>query len=152
VAQREERNADDDDANGLDDPFVAWFAGLDGGGGARGNGLGLAGASGSGRSGTNGRARAQADGEIAQPAAPDPHGAWDCDFPLGRAAHARVAIVVTVRPDGTPESVEIVSDPGHGFAPAARECAMRQRFLPARDRDGNPVLGKTRPFTVRYVP
>jgi protein TonB len=78
---------------------------------------------------------------------------WDCEFPLGTTHyHEKVGMIVTVRPDGTPDSVEIVSDPGHGFAPAARDCAMRQRFVPARDGDGNPVPGKTRPFNVRYVP
>jgi protein TonB len=100
-----------------------------------------------------GLARWSSDDEVVQPAAPNPHGAWDCDFPWANGlAHAKVGLVVNVRPDGTPESVEIVSDPGHGFGPAAHDCAMRQRFLPARDRNGNPVVGKTRPFTVRYIP
>ena len=60
-------------------------------------------------------------------------------------------MIVTVRPDGTAASAEIVSDPGDGFAQVARECAMRARFVPARDERGLPVLGKTGPFNVRFL-
>jgi protein TonB len=60
-------------------------------------------------------------------------------------------MIVTVRPDGTPESVEVVSDPGGGFGAAASACAMRQRFVAAKDEDGNPVRGTTPEFSVRYV-
>lgn len=61
-----------------------------------------------------------------------------------------VTIMVTVRPDGTPQSVKVVNDPGRGFGRAARQCAMSKKFLPALARDGSPVLSATPPFTVRF--
>jgi hypothetical protein len=77
--------------------------------------------------------------------------AWDCEYPSWAKVGALVQMVVTVRPDGTAAAVEITSDPGHGFAGVARECAMRQRFLPARDEHGRPIFGKTGPFNVRFI-
>lgn len=61
-----------------------------------------------------------------------------------------VTIMVTVRPDGTPQSVKVVNDPGRGFGRAARQCAMSKKFLPALSRDGVPQLAATPPFTVRF--
>ena len=60
-------------------------------------------------------------------------------------------MMATVRPDGMAESVQILSDPGHGFAQVALGCAMRQPFLPALDERGMPIRGNTRPFIVRFV-
>lgn len=77
--------------------------------------------------------------------------AWDCEYPSWAKVGALVQMVVTVRPDGTAAAAEITSDPGHGFAGVARECAMRQRFLPARDEHGRPIFGKTGPFNVRFI-
>jgi protein TonB len=79
---------------------------------------------------------------------------WDCKalFPTGAsAASATVIIVARVRPDGVPEAVSVVSDPGQGFGPAARTCAMRQRYQSAEDRDGHAVAGSTAPFRVRFT-
>jgi len=75
---------------------------------------------------------------------------WDCTFPA-RNPGGVVRIVVTVRPDGAAASTEVISDPGHGLASIARECAARQRFVPARDARGLPVAGKTEPFNVRFI-
>jgi len=61
-----------------------------------------------------------------------------------------VTIMVTVRPDGTPQSVKVVNDPGRGFGRAARQCALSKKFLPALDRSGAPILSTTPPFTVRF--
>ena len=61
-----------------------------------------------------------------------------------------VMIQVKVRPDGTPESVAILQDPGHGFGREARRCAMRKKFSPGLDPDGNAISGMTRPFKVRF--
>lgn len=61
-----------------------------------------------------------------------------------------VTIMVTVRPDGTPQSVKVVNDPGRGFGRAARQCALSKKFLPALSREGEPVLSATPPFTVRF--
>lgn len=79
---------------------------------------------------------------------------WGCSalFPANASRdEAWVSVVVTVRPDGTPESVAIASDPGEGFGAAARACALRQRFEPARDPEGAPVPGRTAPVRVHFT-
>jgi protein TonB len=80
---------------------------------------------------------------------------WDCPFPpeadVDQIDFQRVPIVVTVRADGSPESVRVVNDPGHGFGRAARQCAMRQRYVPAKDRQGNPISGTMPPFSVKFT-
>ena len=53
--------------------------------------------------------------------------------------------------DGRADSAKVVSDPGYGFGQAARQCALETRFIPARDRDGKPVAGETRPFNFRFT-
>jgi protein TonB len=79
---------------------------------------------------------------------------WDCDFP-GEADRdeirdAVVEMTVTVRPNGTVESVQIVDDPGHGFARMATACALRHSFAPALDSIGRKIWGTTRPFHVGF--
>ena len=79
---------------------------------------------------------------------------WDCDFPgeadRDRVNHAMVEMTVTVRPDGTAHSVDIVDDPGHGFARMASACALKHKFAPARDREGKAIWGTTRTFHVGF--
>ena len=74
---------------------------------------------------------------------------WRCPFPpeadTAQVDEAVVSIEVAVKADGTPASVRILSDPGNGFGRMAYQCAMRQRFTPALDLDGNPVPGVVRP-------
>ncbi len=92
--------------------------------------------------------------ELSRPALPA-SGDWNCShlFPSDPEAgnHAVVLIVVTVRPDGTPRSIGVVRDPGHGFGAAARSCALSQRYTPALDRDGQPTTASTPPITVRFT-
>jgi protein TonB len=79
---------------------------------------------------------------------------WRCSdlFPASVDVDVeKVLIAVQVRADGKPTSVEVVRDPGRGFGPAARTCAMRQRYAPALDHDGTAVAGATRPFSVRFT-
>ena len=56
---------------------------------------------------------------------------WDCGFPWeadrDRIDHAMAQIAVTVKADGTAETVDVVYDPGHGFGRVAKACALRQR-------------------------
>ena len=59
-------------------------------------------------------------------------------------------IQVKVKPDGSPENVTVVQDPGHGFGREARKCAMRKKYSQGLDPDGNPVGGTTKPFRVRF--
>jgi hypothetical protein len=86
-------------------------------------------------------------------AAVGPDRDWYCEFPPGSTMRkARVRVVVTVRLDGTPESVEIISDAGQSrLAMAASKCAMKRSYLPAHDAEGRPVSGKTPPFVVLYA-
>lgn len=79
----------------------------------------------------------------------------DCPFPAEADAEqvdqAYVTLQVKVRSDGSPDSVSVVQDPGHGFGREARKCAMRKRFTSALDVDGNPIAGQTKPFRVHFT-
>jgi len=61
-----------------------------------------------------------------------------------------VPIVITVAPDGSPRDVKVPKDPGHGFARAAKQCAMKHRYKPALDRAGHPVVSTMPPIHVRF--
>lgn len=78
----------------------------------------------------------------------------DCPFPGEADAeqidHAFVMIQVKVKPDGSPENVSVLQDPGHGFGREARKCAMRKKYSQGLDPDGNPIAGTTKPFRVRF--
>lgn len=80
---------------------------------------------------------------------------WDCPFPPEADAEqidqATVQIVVTVRPDGSPQSVKVMNDPGNGFGRAARLCALGRRYTPPLDRTGTPILGVTPPINIRFT-
>lgn len=80
---------------------------------------------------------------------------WDCGFPSSADVEGiRSAVVVLriiVRPDGRPQKIEVVSDPGHGFGTHARNCAKQHRFQPALDRDGNPIKGSIGPIPIRFM-
>lgn len=93
--------------------------------------------------------------DLSRAASPSGGTNWNCPFPPEADAdqidEARASLVVTVRPDGTPLSVTVVSDPGHGFGRAARMCALTRRFTPALDRTGQPIAGSTVPFGVRFT-
>ncbi|HVK62886.1 MAG TPA: energy transducer TonB, partial [Polyangium sp.] len=87
-------------------------------------------------------------------AAPKPN-AWDCEFPKAADAagidDAIVVLMVAVAANGSPEWVQIVSDPGHGFGMVAAQCAMARTYSPARDNQGRPMAAKTPPIRVRFV-
>ena len=79
---------------------------------------------------------------------------WNCPFP-GEADseqidQAFVMIQVKVKPDGSPENVSVLQDPGHGFGREARKCAMGKKYAPSLDPDGNAIAGTTRPIRVRF--
>jgi protein TonB len=59
-------------------------------------------------------------------------------------------IQVKVKPDGSPENVSVIQDPGHGFGREARKCAMRKKYSQGLDPDGNAIGGTTKPFRVRF--
>ncbi len=79
----------------------------------------------------------------------------DCQFPseaqLDGIEFGIVTLVVTVGSDGRAKSVTVIKDPGSGFGPHARQCAMRKTFTPALDRGGNPIVSTTAPFNVKFT-
>jgi protein TonB len=79
---------------------------------------------------------------------------WHCPFPpeadVEQIDQAFVIVQVATRPDGSPERVSIISDPGHGFGRAAQRCAMQERYEPAFNHDGNPIAGLTKSIRVRF--
>jgi protein TonB len=68
-----------------------------------------------------------------------------CPFPAEADAEqvdeAAVGIEVRVSVDGRAESVAITRDPGHGFGREARKCALREKYVPAKDVDGIAIPG-----------
>jgi periplasmic protein TonB len=73
---------------------------------------------------------------------------WHCPFPpeadTDQIDEARVELEITVSAEGAPVKVRVLSDPGHGFGREASRFAMRERFKPALDHDGNPIPGTKR--------
>jgi protein TonB len=53
----------------------------------------------------------------------------------------KVILRLTIDTAGSLVAVEVLEDPGHGFAAAAVEAVRRSRFLPAR-HEGRPVVAK----------
>lgn len=80
---------------------------------------------------------------------------WDCPFPPEADAEqidqAVASVVVTVRPDGSVQSVKVVEDPGYGFGRAARICALARRFNPGLDKTGQATTSVTPPIRVRFT-
>lgn len=79
---------------------------------------------------------------------------WDCPFPeeadKNAVNYARVMLIALITPEGRPQSVTVVSDPGFGFGAAARRCAMGQTFEAARNASGAAVASTTPPFAVTF--
>jgi protein TonB len=80
---------------------------------------------------------------------------WRCPWPddaeYEDINEQLVAIKVVVAEDGKVEQAEVVSDPGFGFGAAARDCARRVRFTPARDAQGRAIRAQSPPIHVRFV-
>ena len=105
------------------------------------------------------------DGRAIAPAAGDPssrrrtvsldESAWSCPWPSeaeGAEIHLEIVVLrVFVRRNGTADAVKIVSDPGSGFGPAARACALRTHFRPALDDGGAAMAAWSPPIRVRFV-
>lgn len=81
--------------------------------------------------------------------------AWRCPWPAGALDadiyEQAVVIRVEVGVDGRARRVRLVDDPGLGFGDAARACALKTRFSPALDGEGDPVLATSPPIRVRFT-
>ncbi len=80
---------------------------------------------------------------------------WSCPWPAeadaDRIDEQTVVIRVVVKAGGDPQSAAVLTDPGHGFGAAARACAMRTHFTPARDARGEPIPATSPPIRVRFT-
>jgi len=79
---------------------------------------------------------------------------WNCPWPAEADAdqvnEQTVVLQASVRADGRADKVDILSDPGFGFGAAARLCALRTRFEPARDGTGQPIVARSPPIRVHF--
>ena len=80
---------------------------------------------------------------------------WSCPWPAEADAdqvdEQTVVLRVVVNASGDPQSAAVLADPGHGFGAAARACAMRTHFTPARNAGGVPVSATSPPIRVRFT-
>ena len=80
--------------------------------------------------------------------------AWNCPWPAEADARQvdqeTVVIRVAVGSDGRAARVDILQDPGFGFGPAARQCALTTRFSAARDPAGDPIAALSPPIRVHF--
>lgn len=87
-----------------------------------------------------------------RPAAPQQRN-WNCPFPpesdIEQINYQNVTVSVTVSAAGKPLDVKVLSNGGFGFGPAAQRCALSKVFLPALDREGNPIT-TTIPIIVNF--
>lgn len=81
--------------------------------------------------------------------------AWRCPWPEDAEYEdfdqQAVSIRVVVAEDGRVEKVEILRDPGFGFGRAARDCARKVRFNPAKDASGRSIRAVSPPINVHFV-
>lgn len=90
--------------------------------------------------------------DLSRPPSPYFGVASGCDFPDDAGdLNPVVPIIVSVSAEGKPLAVEVLQDPGRGFGAAARACAMRLMYRPARDARGKPIAAKTGPVRVRFT-
>jgi periplasmic protein TonB len=80
--------------------------------------------------------------------------AWNCPWPAEADARQvdqeTVVIRVVVGTDGRAERVDVLQDPGFGFGPAARQCALATRFGAARNPAGDPIAALSPPIRVHF--
>jgi protein TonB len=78
---------------------------------------------------------------------------WNCPFPAEADESgidgAVVGLAIEVDANGDVINVTVERDPGAGFGRAAAACARSKRFSPAEDRDGKPIVGRSR-VNVRF--
>ena len=82
-------------------------------------------------------------------------GEWRCAWPqtaINQEIYEQdVILKVIVNAEGSVKKVKIIKDPGHGFGSAATACALRTRFTPALNRDGEAITATSPPIKVRFT-
>ncbi|WP_437575181.1 TonB family protein [Sorangium sp. So ce887] len=80
---------------------------------------------------------------------------WACPYPDEADKNAidrgTAVIKVYVEPDGSARWAVVLHDSGYGFGAAAAQCAVRRRYVPAKDRSGAPFGSWTLPITVTFT-
>lgn len=77
---------------------------------------------------------------------------WSCAWPAGVENVDRVVTMrVRVSADGKVEQVEVLKAATPELKRVVEECALTERFLPARDEEGRPHASTTRPLTIRFL-
>ncbi|MGK3988730.1 TonB family protein [Sorangium sp. So ce136] len=80
---------------------------------------------------------------------------WACPYPEEADKNAidrgTAVIKVYVEPDGSARWASVLYDSGYGFAATAAQCAVRRRYMPAKDRSGAPFGSWTPPITVNFI-
>jgi hypothetical protein len=97
------------------------------------------------------RGTAPSRARIAAPARTD----WACAWPQEEEENTdlhsvRVLIAVHVDRDGEAQSVDILGPAAAPFERAARQCALNEPYLFARDESGHAVASTTPPFSVHF--
>jgi outer membrane biosynthesis protein TonB len=72
---------------------------------------------------------------------------WSCGgFPpeadVAQVDEAYVTLQIDVSPTGSASNVQVLADPGNGFGPWARRCALGKHYATALDHDGNAIPGQ----------
>lgn len=92
-------------------------------------------------------------GDLSAPAHLDGERHWACNVEGAPATTTPVHCRALVRPDGSAVRVEVLDRgelPDRVLA-GAEPCAMAERYVPGRDREGRAVLRWTRPFRIAVV-
>jgi len=77
---------------------------------------------------------------------------WPDEAEESDLEEAFVTMRVSLHADGSVADVQVLTDPGYGFAKRSEWCARsRMKFEPARDASGAAVAGSTPPLRVRFV-
>jgi hypothetical protein len=76
---------------------------------------------------------------------------WNCPFPPGTTIdNTFVRVEADVMPDGRAVAVRVIDDKDD-FAHAAISCAMKERYVEARNRRGQSVRAWSQPFRVVFT-
>ncbi len=85
------------------------------------------------------------------PQSANPNCAWPCEADQAKINYARVRVRVSVSAEGHATAIEILNDPGYGFAQSARNCLAQMKFRAALDSNGQAVAAVTPPFVITYT-